>query len=191
MFWDAGAAQASAAGESISGDAYLILPLEHRLVVCLADGLGHGRAAREAAEVFLSFVLLNPNLGLAELLEAGGAALRGTRGAAATVLNVQPARVEAAGVGNVSVWAKTRVPFQPLIVAGVLGAGHNALRTYAASAAPGDVFVLHTDGIARLRLPAHTATTPAREMAADILEASGRNRDDATVVVVRVLGLPA
>jgi serine phosphatase RsbU (regulator of sigma subunit) len=191
VFWDAGAAQVSAPGESVSGDAYLILPLEDRLVVCLADGLGHGTAAREAADVLLSFVSRHPQLELAELLEAAGAALRGTRGAAATLLNVEPARVEAAGVGNVSVWARTRVPFQPLNAPGVLGARHGRLRSYASPLAPGDVFVLHTDGIVRLEPPPNTATGLATAMAADILEASSRNRDDATVVVVRILGGPA
>ena len=73
------------AGEEVCGDSWAIDDADGRAVVLVADGLGHGpqaaEAAREAVRVFRETAPLGP----AEVIRMAHAALRSTRGAALAV----------------------------------------------------------------------------------------------------------
>ena len=43
-------------GQALSGDLYLVKPLENGVLVAVADGLGHGQPAAEAASLALQAV---------------------------------------------------------------------------------------------------------------------------------------
>lgn len=82
---DFGAVSIPLAGEEVCGDSWAIDDADGRAVVLVADGLGHGlqaaEAAREAVRVFRETAPLGP----AEVIRMAHAALRSTRGAALAV----------------------------------------------------------------------------------------------------------
>src|SRR5262249_5551371 len=92
------------AGEEVSGDAWAAAQEGGRELVLVADGLGHGPLAAEAAREAVRAFHQHTSRGPAEILQAMHHALRSTRGAAAAVAEVDLTRqlVRYAGVGNVS-----------------------------------------------------------------------------------------
>jgi anti-sigma regulatory factor (Ser/Thr protein kinase) len=92
------------AGETECGDAWAIGHSGERIVLIVADGLGHGpdaaAASREAIRVFQKSLALPP----ADLLVELHAALRSTRGAAVAIASLEPSNrvIRYAGVGNIA-----------------------------------------------------------------------------------------
>lgn len=186
--WDAGVAQSAAPGEAVSGDAACVLEVDDALLVCVADGLGHGAAARAAADAFLAVVQRQPRLALPQILSAGSQALWGTRGAAATLLRLgRDGIVEVAGIGNVAVCAWTQQPFLALPTPGILGGRHPSARAFKGYVAAGDVLVVCSDGVSRAFLAPPARHLAAAEVAEALLQMARTAQDDATLVAVRVL----
>ncbi|MBA2964411.1 MULTISPECIES: ATP-binding protein [Ramlibacter] len=98
-----GAVALAAPGETVCGDAWAFAVDGARAVVMVADGLGHGpdaaQASAAAVEVFRNDPMAAPRLQV-ERLHAG---LRGTRGAAVTVMlaDDEAGTVRTSGAGNV------------------------------------------------------------------------------------------
>lgn len=185
--WDVGVAHSTAPGEHVSGDASRVLDLGACLLVCLADGLGQGPAAREASEAFAAFAERHSHLTLTQILAAGGRALSDTRGASAMLLRLGHGSAEVAGIGTVALRAWTRRPFAPLPTPGILGGRHASPRGFTCRVAPGDLFVLSTDGVSRAFLDPPPQRLPAPALARALLSAARTTYGDATVVAVRVV----
>lgn len=185
---DVGGALRPIAGESISGDAYDVFESPARLVVALADGLGHGARAAVAAQSFLRVVGDHRAATLEEMFKEGHRALLRSRGvvAAIAVFDRADASLEVAIVGNISCSlyrAGRATHFVP--IAGVLGSAYRRTRAERATLAPRDLFVMHSDGV-RTRHgidPARDFTTSSA-CAASLLEACGKSHDDQSVVIV-------
>lgn len=178
-------------GEEACGDAWDEEPTIAGTTLMVADGLGHGpgaaQAAKEAVQAFRALRGRPP----AARLEAIHAALRGTRGAAVAVVDVdlRPRVVRFAGLGNISA---------RLIAAGHVRhlvshngtAGHAARRidefTYPWDAR--DLLVMHSDGLATQRdldaYPGLAGRHPSL-VAAVLYRDFTRGRDDVAVVVAR------
>ncbi|MFD2351694.1 hypothetical protein ACFSTC_23980 [Nonomuraea ferruginea] len=102
---------------------------EQDITVLLFDGLGHGPAAahasREAVELFLERLADEP-LAILRRLHDG---LAHTRGGAAAVARVTPARVSYAGLGNISGWITHADDRQGMVsVPGITGHQRRRLR---------------------------------------------------------------
>lgn len=187
-----GVAQRPADGETLCGDAYVIVPRGRTTLVALADGLGHGPEAARAARSFCAHVEADADAPLEEILAAADRAVAGTRGVAASLLRLDPpGHAEFAGVGNVVLRVLGRTPVHPLNVAGIIGRrSTRRLRCERFAVQHGDLLVMHSDGVSgRWALDAPSAGPPDR-VARTLLETYGRPHDDATCVVVRWDGTP-
>jgi hypothetical protein len=156
-------------------------------VIALADGLGHGEEAATAADAFCSFVRDNPSLPPLELLAQGGRAIAHTRGAAAAVLRVEPLlrRLSFAAVGNIDVRSHGSVPFRPLSAPGIVGRPVRKVLPFDHTFAPGDLVVMHSDGVSsRLEL-GPLSGLDTQSMAERIVRDFGKDHDDASCVVLR------
>jgi len=178
-------------GEVVSGDTWAVQHRAGKATVLIADGLGHGPFAHEAASAAARAFDSEPSGSPAKALERIHAALRPTRGAAVAIAEVDAGRgiVRFAGLGNI---AGTIVADGATrsVVSHHGTAGHDARRiqefTYPWSA--GARLVLHSDGLlTHWTLDTHPgllAKHPA--LAAAVLYRDfRRGRDDTTVVVVK------
>jgi anti-sigma regulatory factor (Ser/Thr protein kinase) len=185
---DVGAAGAAYAGELVSGDAWAVEHVAGRTLLLLADGLGHGsiaaEAAGEAVRVFRNNVRHSPGA-IVQALHDG---LRGTRGAAVAVTELTPEKRLArfSGLGNISaciVWPAGRRH----LVSHNGTAGHTMRRIDEFCYAwPKDaVLVKHTDGLASHwdlgRYPNLMTHSPSL-VAAVLYRDFTRGRDDVTVL---------
>ena len=194
---DAGVAIEAAPGEKVSGDVALVDRLaEGRVRVLLADGLGHGPAAAEAASQCVD-ALARAVVDVESLRDAFRevhGVLRGGRGAVAAAVLVDGAsrEVHAAILGNIVVridgardgrHATTRAVGVP----GVLGSAFRNVRVERFGIEAGDLVVVHSDGVRSHFGTLQARPVDARSAAAEILACQGRGRDDASCAIVRVL----
>jgi len=91
-------------GEEVCGDAWAVQPRIDGTMILVADGLGHGLGAAEAARAAVAAFLGSRDASPAARLQDVHLALRSTRGAAAAVADIDAARgvVRFAGLGNVA-----------------------------------------------------------------------------------------
>lgn len=162
------------------------------VLVMMCDGLGHGPLAARAADAARTAFRTSRASDPAAILTDIHAGLRSTRGAAVAVARVDPAarQVSLCGVGNTAACVLGAESRQPLMsVPGIVGHNFPRLQTFSAALPPGQVLVLHSDGLNSRWQPAQfpglTAQAPA-VVAAQLLWQAGTRRDDAGVVVVRV-----
>jgi anti-sigma regulatory factor (Ser/Thr protein kinase) len=174
-----------------SGDAAFLRRDPAGLVVALIDGVGHGEAARRAADLAVQALDASGESDPTVLLAQIDAACRGSRGVAASVArwDVEGGVVSAAGMGNVSLRL-----FDPdadsavfLPTPGVLGA--RTVRAFAARvvrAPPGAVLIAHTDGVETEReLPRALLLQPPLFAAHHLLSRRSKVHDDRMVLVLR------
>jgi anti-sigma regulatory factor (Ser/Thr protein kinase) len=182
-------------GEDVSGDTWALRQSGEDFQLLVADGLGHGPQAGEAATAAAVAFRSARATTAALLVEEVHAALHGTRGAAIAVASVQPGtgRVRYAGIGNISGRLVAPGGAQGLVsMNGTAGLRARSIREFEYHAEPGALLVLHSDGLsARWNLddyPGIHHRDPAL-VAALLLRDFGRERDDATAVAVRLPGL--
>jgi hypothetical protein len=166
--------------------------------IAVVDGLGHGAPAAAAARAALETLAARPALDPAAGLHACHAALRSTRGAAATIVRIDPAAATLtyAGVGNVEgrLWCPSRTD-RLLVQRGIVGATFpRTVRPVTLPLDAGWLLVLHSDGIsARFdldQLP-ETAQRDPDALAERLLREWSRATDDATVVDALEIVTPA
>jgi anti-sigma regulatory factor (Ser/Thr protein kinase) len=178
-------------GEEECGDAWAVEAMPGRLAALLVDGLGHGPGAAVAAlaamSAFHDAAAEAPEI----MLRAMHTALRPTRGAALSVTVVDQSTQTArfCGVGNVDGRVVTVDTNRHLIPQNGI-VGHTMPRVKAGDVPwPTDArLVMHSDGISSRwradRYPGLLARHPAL-LAGVLFRDFGRDRDDATVLVLR------
>ena len=184
-----GAVSVSMEGQPVCGDLWRSAQAGDSLTLVVADGLGHGVDANQAAAAVLSAA--QPGLEPASMLERMHLASRHTRGAAAAVAIVRrhdPTLVFG-GVGNVAAIVQDgQAARHAVSVNGTLGHAARTFRQFTYPWSANALLVMATDGLTShlaldrypglvLRHPALTAAVLYRDF--------GRGRDDATVVVVK------
>lgn len=155
--------------------------------IALVDGLGHGPEAAHVAKRAVAFVRAHRTQRLADLLAACHAELRGSRGVAMTIVrcSAREGRLTHCGVGNVELTGITRTPIRPIAIPGIVGVRARKFVETSYALSPGDLLLLHTDGISsRLSLEAVRALEPAA-MADAILASHAKGHDDAACIVIR------
>lgn len=175
-------------GEGANGDQWLVQERADSIRVAIIDGLGHGPEAEAAGLAAIAELTAAPELGPVEALMRCDRALRGTRGAAGSVVVIEPSRnrLEFAGVGNVEgqvVGTNGQRHFSP--TRGILGRGIRVPHLLEFSLEGDWAVLLYSDGIKTSETTFVTSREALERSADEILRTSGRPTDDATVVVVR------
>lgn len=184
-----------APGEAISGDWHVIAPSRHGFLVAVIDGLGHGEQATAAARCAGDVLVANPDRPVIELIQRCHTALRATRGAAMTVvdLNLQERIATALGIGNVeAVFVRADPPSggtreSVLLRNGVVGYQLPPLQTSLVPVAPGDLVVFGTDGLREDFGDRLSTGDSLPQLVERILIQSCRGTDDALVLACRIL----
>jgi anti-sigma regulatory factor (Ser/Thr protein kinase) len=177
--------------ERVSGDAWAVEAAGGRTVVLVADGIGHGVRAAEAAHAAVAALRKHAQLPVDRLVERLHLELRPTRGAALAIaeLDATGASVRYAGIGNISGVLQGSTKTRRMVsLPGTAGHEVRTLRGFDYDWPDDGALIMHSDGIAThwdlgsypglaLHHPALVAGVLYRDFA--------RRRDDATVVVVR------
>jgi len=191
---EAGVVRIPAPGEHVCGDNWSLVPRDGRWLLLVADGLGHGPQAMEAADAAVSVLAEAPDGPPSRLLERMHQALRATRGAAAALAEVDPdaGTITFAGVGNIAGRIISGLGDRSLMSQhGTAGVQIRKLQDVAYDWPPHAVLVLHSDGFTT-RWALGDATDLVQHhpalVAAWVARDQIRGRDDATIVVLKRRG---
>lgn len=175
-------------GERQNGDAVLVREDEaQRTLIAVIDGLGHGPDAAHASRLAIAELEKQPlETPVHDLMIAVHHALRGSRGAAATVGVIRGIQLEICAVGNVQLLCtQCQVPL--VLSAGVLGHQVAKYRVATADLRAGARIALLSDGIAtRFRLEELRHLDPV-ESCRFVMSRFRRKEDDATILVADLL----
>jgi anti-sigma regulatory factor (Ser/Thr protein kinase) len=187
-------------GETVCGDNWLVRWSADGWVCAIADGLGHGLIASQAATAIIEALRRAPaNRTPVELVEAAHHAAKPTRGAAVgiAVLDGPKDLLRFAGIGNIAALVVNGTERRHLVSHnGIIGHDYRKLSEFTQPWQPQSLLLLHSDGIATQwdldRYPGLLSRDPSL-IAGIVYRDFKRGRDDATVVVVKqrhVAGVP-
>ncbi len=190
-FWQIGVVCVPIEGEEICGDNWAIAGYQRTLTLMVADGLGHGPDAAIAANAAVALVAPLADQTPAVIVQRAHGALQGTRGAAVAVGKIDPdnARLVFAGVGNISVCVfYTNNSRHLLSHNGIVGSNLRKLQEFSEAWESDALLIAHSDGInTRWNIDAYPELRHCHPglIAAVIYRDFSRERDDATIVVIR------
>lgn len=179
-------------GEAVNGDAFLVQEDGRGLLVAVIDGLGHGPEAAGASEAAVAYIRENQTeQDLVPLVVGLHEALRGTRGAAATLLRIclVGRRLFHTAVGNVDSRVYPKALTSLVMRPGVLGTG--GLLRPRVNEAPWSrhsTLVVYSDGLSAKWDLTETPDLLQENVTAighHLMRNHARANDDATVVVAR------
>jgi anti-sigma regulatory factor (Ser/Thr protein kinase) len=187
-----GAVHVSKPGEDVCGDDWDWRMGRERLAVFIADGLGHGLSAHDAARTATNVFTHQHEQEPSRIITDVHAALRSTRGAAVACLAIDLDRGVArfCGVGNISAAVVLPSGQRHSMVSHNGTAGHTLPRVqeFSYPVPRGATIVMHSDG-----LSTHWDLAPTRVgrlhpsvIAGLLYRDFSRRRDDVTVVVAKV-----
>ena len=179
-------------GEELCGDAWSSDIGRQRAALILADGLGHGLLASEAAEAAILAFARQPTRQPSAILEDVHLALRPTRGAAVGIcaIALDGNALQFAGLGNIA-GAVVADNARRNFISHNGTAGHTArhMHEFSYPLPPGAVGVMHSDGLGSQWNPADYPglwTHDASLIAGVLYRDFTRRRDDVTVIVFRL-----
>jgi anti-sigma regulatory factor (Ser/Thr protein kinase) len=186
-----------APGETQCGDAWAVWSAGELTSVFVSDGLGHGREAANASSIAVGTFLRHAERSSEDVISAVHDALRGTRGAAVAIAEMDRRRgvLQFCGLGNIAALiARPAGTEQHLVsLAGIAGHVARRLQRFTQVWLPGDLLVMHSDGIGThwslAQYPGLTGRHPGA-IAGIIARDHRRGTDDATVVVASHGGAP-
>ncbi|HUR15717.1 MAG TPA: ATP-binding protein [Candidatus Limnocylindrales bacterium] len=178
-----------APGETVCGDTWAVRETDGGLDVMVADGLGHGPLAFEAAEMAARAFEARPATTV-EYLERAHRALQGSRGAALAMARVDPSGAVAyAGLGNISGTIAVDGKGRGLASQnGTVGLQARRLQQHTYELPANALLTMHSDGLSnRWSLDNYVglATRHPAVIAGVLYRDMLRGRDDATIVVIR------
>jgi negative regulator of sigma-B (phosphoserine phosphatase) len=190
-------ALAAAEGEEVSGDQHVAVRCDGGALVAAIDGLGHGAAAGEAAQIAVRVLTEHCDDPLPGLVERCHAALAETRGVALTLARIDTdAHVLTwLGVGNVEGrllrddedGALHPPPEAAMLLGGVVGDQLPPLHAVTLPIDVGDTVMLATDGLDPEIGGRRTVRGALAPLADGLLYRHRRGRDDALVLLARLL----
>ena len=190
--WDVGAVCVPRPDEDTCGDDWAALEDGDGVTVLVADGLGHGIGAAQASHAAVEAFQQSVGTAPAALFERLHMALRPTRGAAIGVARLEPRRdlVTFCGVGNIAGFVVAPRGTRAVVsLPGIVGHEVRKVVEFSYPWSSDAVLVMHSDGLKSAstltdRYPG-LFSRPAALIAAVLYRDLRRERDDATVVVVR------
>jgi phosphoserine phosphatase RsbX len=186
-------------GQGESGDQHLVRCGGNGILIAAIDGIGHGEEAANAANAAVSILKEGADEPVISLVQRCHEGLRMTRGVVLSLATINPEHgmMTWLGVGNVQgvlmrAGSEKGAGQEVLLLrAGVVGSQLPALQAAVIPVAKGDTLVFVTDGIGGDFAEGLSALESPQRMADRILKQHCRGKDDALVLVVRLIGVRA
>lgn len=179
-------------GPDQCGDVGLLLEYGDECLLTLVDALGHGGEAYRVACLAKEFVSSHFREDPAAIVTGLHGHLKGTRGAVAAIcrLNLRSGNLAYVGIGNITVRVFGARPVTFVPRSGVVGYMMPAPRVTQAKLLPGDLLLMHSDGIHEHRDPAACGglfRECAEAVSSGLLALFGKEDDDASCIALRYL----
>ncbi|MFC1850205.1 SpoIIE family protein phosphatase [candidate division CSSED10-310 bacterium] len=187
MKLDIGSSKRPARGERICGDDFVIFSNHEETIIALADGLGHGPKAAEAAQAFCHYVEECQIHSLEEIIAGAHAHIRSTRGTVAGIvrINANLKQIEFSGVGNIELKCISQEPICPVSMPGIIGHRLHKTKLFSYKVNVGDLFILFSDGISsKFELEKYSHFN-VQQIADAVLQDYEKYYDDRTCIVIR------
>lgn len=173
-----------------NGDMYFIKEFDHKVLISLIDGLGHGEFAAVAASRCVKCIEEHYHSGLKEIFEYCDNELRKTNGVVMGIvlIDFDYSSLIYAGVGNIGACLIGKKLVQFISRDGILGYRLPGIKEYRYDYTPGDTILLYSDGISSkvIQYPAlRHKEEEVQEIARKIMNLFGKDEDDASVIVAR------
>jgi hypothetical protein len=181
-------------GEPVCGDGWAVEAWRDELAMLLADGLGHGVSAHDAARAAIDTFRAHARAEPAAIIDECHNALARTRGAAVPTARVfaSAERGTFAGVGNIVCRVEGSTANRHLVSHnGTVGHMMRKVQEFAFPWPRGALLILHSDGLGThwdLGTYPGLATRHPALIAAVLYRDYDRGRDDVSVVVIRNRG---
>lgn len=178
------------AGERVSGDATIVVPLSGALLIAIIDVLGHGPEAHDLANEIESYLAVPPSADVVDVMKRLHERFRGSRGAAVglCVLNLESGGLDYVGTGNTVVRRFGEIDSRLVSQDGVLGQNMRTPRPQQLTLESGDLLVLYTDGVQdRFTAEDYPGVYhhPPKEVVRNLVQRFGKDYDDASVIALR------
>ncbi|WP_254062539.1 ATP-binding SpoIIE family protein phosphatase [Acidobacterium sp. S8] len=187
-----GAISVPIAGERVNGDAWSAQHTTDRSIYIVADGLGHGPLASEAAEEAIKIFHLTADRHPELILKDIHSALTKTRGAAVSIAEIRynEGVLNFAGAGNVAGAVLSRGKARNMVsMNGTVGHSVAKIQSFSYTWEPNSFLLMLSDGIGTRwnveQYPGLAQRHPAL-IAAILYRDFSRRRDDATIIVSRI-----
>lgn len=189
--WTVGAVCLPLPSEELCGDAWSCACIDGRLMLMVADGLGHGPEAARASGAAVALVQPDSTFAPGAMLQLAHGALQGSRGAAVAVacLDGPGDELRFAGIGNISVSLHGSANARHLVSHnGIVGSNMRKVQEFTMSLTADTMLIMHSDGIGTRwdleSYPGLSQRHPAL-IAAVLYRDHVRGRDDASIVVAQ------
>jgi|LGVF01.1.fsa_nt_gb serine phosphatase RsbU (regulator of sigma subunit) len=160
-----------------------------KAILCIVDGLGHGKDAEIAAKAAVNYIACHLSESLQEIFTGCDRELRGTRGAAMgiAVIDEEKDELTYAGIGNTRVIIISSKTFHLGSDYGITGGGFKKLTPETLAIGKGTLVIMFTDGVEELvDLSCYDLISgDVHELAEKIITDWRIQRDDAAVMVYR------
>jgi len=187
-----GAINLPLAGEIVCGDAWAVHRSPGRAVYIVADGLGHGPSAAEAAQEALRIFRLSAQHTPERILADVHGALSHTRGAAVSVAEILPEKqlLNYAGAGNIVAAICLGNKSRSLVsMNGTVGHSIGRIQQFSYPWEMDSALIMHSDGLqTRWNFEQYQGLSSRHPalVAGVLFRDFSRRRDDATIVVARM-----
>lgn len=178
--------------EVVCGDGWHLTWQDGQVAVTLVDGLGHGQQASEAAGLAIEAAADAGFLTAEETLVRMHARMSGSRGGAAAVFRYDRATGQGhfAGIGNISAAVHDGAGSRGLAShPGIVGAQFRRVQAFGTPVMPGNLLLMHSDGVQTRWNLAHYEGLVHRHPAlvvAVLQRDFDRGRDDTSIIAVRL-----
>ncbi len=177
---------------SFCGDAGFLKEYDNKLFTAVIDVLGHGKEADPVAGMCLDFLECHYREDLTAVVSALHEHIRGTRGAVVSLcrLDLQSGELAFVGVGDTTVRICNASDRRLVSRSGVIGYALPTLKQETTTLTPGDVMLLHTDGVSgRYYLEDYPELLKedAQTIVRHIMSQFGKVTDDALFIAVKYM----
>ncbi|WP_066639065.1 SpoIIE family protein phosphatase [Desulfolucanica intricata] len=177
--------------EVVCGDSYSLQIIPGGFLAAIADGLGHGREAAQAAAMAIECIIQNPSEKLDLLAKQCHRALIGSRGAVLGLcrLKENQSMWEVLIIGNISIRILSDKKIRPIALRGILGYRFPPnLKVQQWPCRKNDVLIMHSDGIREdysLDFYACNPKYPVNLLTNLMADTLGKQVDDTTIIIAR------
>ena len=185
------------AGQEVCGDDWGCTEHQRKHVLAIADGLGHGPDAHQAARAAIASLHRDAAGGPAMILQSMHDASRPTRGSAVAVCELDRTHhvCRFAGVGNIACAVIVDATARRMVsYNGIAGHSMRKIQEFSVPWPDAAVLVMHSDGLStHWDLSAYSGLSARHPavIAAVLYRDFSRHRDDTTVLVAKQGNVPA